>query len=137
MPPGRAALELYVHAIAIEREAAERYAELAAAAAGQGDAGTAAVFGRLARLDTKHLEGLLRRTRGLLLPPLEADYSWPLPHNTVIDPREAAEAALQAERRARAFFEHVWRTAQEDALRALAGEMAAEESQRIAELARL
>ena len=137
MTAERGTLELYVHAIAIEREAAARYAELAAAAARQGDAEAAVLFGRLARLDAKHLEALRRRTCGLPLPPLEADYTWPLPHHPAITAHEAAAAALQAERRARAFFEHVYRTAHEDALRALAREMAAEESERIAQLQHL
>lgn len=117
MTADSAALELYGHAIAIEREAADRYAELASAAAAQGDAGAARVFARLARL--------------------EADHSWPLPHDPGISAHDAALVALQAERRARAFFEHVMRTTQEEALRALAREMVTEESERIAELARL
>jgi len=129
-----AALELYGHAIAIEREAADRYAELASAAAARGDAGAARVFARLARLDSLHLDALRRRMGTVRLPPLEADYSWPLPHHAAITPHEAAAVALQAERRARAFFHHVMRTTREEPLRALAREMADEESERIAEL---
>ena len=137
MTADSAALELYGHAIAIEREAADRYAELASAAAAQGDAGAARVFARLARLDARHLHALRRRIGSVRLPPLEADHSWPLPHDPGISAHDAALVALQAERRARAFFEHVMRTTQEEALRALAREMATEESERIAELARL
>ena len=137
MTADSATLELYGHAIAIEREAADRYAELASAAAAQGEAAAARVFARLARLDVRHLHALRRRIGSARLPPLEADYSWPLPHHPAMSPHHAATVALQAERRARAFFEHVMRSTQEEGLRALAREMAAEESERMAELGRL
>jgi rubrerythrin len=134
--------ELYVHAIAIEREAAERYAEFAERMADLGNDEVAALFGVLARAEKLHLEALRRRTEGVALPALEADYSWldDGPPETVarelvfrlMTQRDALEIALLAEKRARAFFEHVMRTGDDPALRALAREMAAEEAEHVA-----
>jgi rubrerythrin len=47
-------------------------------------------------------------------------------------PLQALAIALDAERRAHAFFERVYRTADDPALRALAQEMMTEESEHIA-----
>ena len=69
MPSGYAA-ELYVHAIAIEREAAERYAEFAARMDQQGNFA------------------------------LTADYSWHDSEAPETAQRHALEIALQAEKRA-------------------------------------
>src|SRR5678815_5972079 len=77
MEPIRSAAELYAHAIAIEREAAEHYAELAQRMNDLGDETVAAVFARLARLEEEHLGALERRTAGLALPRLEThEYRW-------------------------------------------------------------
>jgi rubrerythrin len=134
--------ELYVHAIAIEREAAERYAELAERMADLGNGEVAALFGVLARAEKLHLEALRRRTDGVALPALCSDYSWlhDGPPETVarelvfrlMTPRDALEIALLAEKRARAFFEHAVRIAEDPAVRALAREMAAEEAEHVA-----
>jgi rubrerythrin len=134
--------ELYVHAIAIEREAAERYAELAERMADLGNQEVAALFHFLARAEARHLAELRRRTEGVALPELCADYSWlhEGPPETVardlvfrlMTQRDALEIALLAEKRARAFFEHAVRIADDPAVRALAREMAAEEAEHIA-----
>lgn len=135
------AAELYVHAIAIEREAAERYTEFAARMADQGNEEIAAVFRKLAAFESEHLAALRRRTAGVALPPLEADYSWldagapeTAAHDLIfrlMTPRQALAIALQAEKRAHAFFSHVQQVARDPALRALAKEMAAEEQEHI------
>ena len=128
------AAELYVHAIAIEREAVERYTEFAARMDDQGNGELAAVFGKLAAFEAEHLEALRRRTVGVQLPALSADYSW-LDPNLVLPvetARQVIAIALEAEKRAHAFFAHVQRIAGDPALRALAKEMAAEEDEHIA-----
>jgi rubrerythrin len=51
----RSAAELYAHAIAVEREAAERYAEFAQRMNDLGDEEVASVFARLAGLEVGHL----------------------------------------------------------------------------------
>ena len=143
MEPIRSAAELYAHAIAVEREAAERYAEFAQRMNDLGDTAVAAVFGRLARLEEDHLGALERRTAGLSLPRLAThDYRWldaGAPETAarelvyrLMTPHAALAIALGAEKRAQAFFEHVLDAAQDPALRALAREMAADEREHVA-----
>jgi rubrerythrin len=133
------AAELYVHAIAIEREAARRYAELAERLADQGNEQVAALFRVLSAFEAEHLAALERRTAGVALPALTSDYSWfgeGAPETAARDlvlglmtPRDALAIALQAEKRAKAFFEHAARVSDDPAVRALAREMAAEEAE--------
>ena len=130
--------ELYARAIEMEREAATRYAEFAERMGDLGNAAAAEVFDRLAGFEAEHLDALLRRTDGVELPCLRAgEYGWldagapePAARELVyrlMTPRQALAIALGAERRAQAFFEHVFMTAADPATRALAQEMAAEE----------
>ena len=138
----RTAAELYAHAIVIEREAAQRYAELAERMADLGNEAVAELFGRLAGFEAEHLETLLRRTDGVALPEFAADeYRWldaGAPETVarelvfrLLTPHQALKIALAAEKRAQAFFEHVLVTADDPALRALAKEMAAEELEHV------
>lgn len=138
----RSAPELYAHAIAIEREAAERYTEFAVRMDDLGSEAVAAVFATLARLETEHLVALERRTDGITLPELQTnDYRWleaGAPETParelvfrVMTPHGALGIALGAEKRAQAFFESVVMTAEDPALRSLAREMAAEESEHV------
>jgi rubrerythrin len=53
-----------------------------------------------------------------------------------MSPRQALAIALHAEQRAQAFFEHAYWSAADPAVRALAKEMAAEESEHVALVAR-
>jgi len=135
--------ELYAHAIAIEREAAERYAEFAARMRDLGNDAVAEVFAHLARLEAEHLEALVARTAGVELPkPAAHEYAWldaGAPETAarelvfrLMTPRQALAIALLAEQCAQAFFERVLRSAKDPALRAIAREMAAEEAHHIA-----
>lgn len=135
--------ELYAHAIAIEREAAERYAEFAQHMADEGNDEVATLFRTLAVFEAEHLGTLEARTRGVKVPRVEAgEYAWldagapeTAAHDLVfrlLTPHQALEIALVAERRARQFFIDVKETATDPALRALAQEMAAEEEGHIA-----
>ena len=134
--------ELYAHAIAIEREAAERYGEFAERMQDLGRDEVADVFGFLARIEAEHLETLLARTVGIALPAItEGRYRWldaGAPETAarelvyrLMTPRHALAIALHAEQRAQAFFEHVYWTCSDPALRALAKEMAAEEREHV------
>lgn len=124
------AAELYAHAIAVEREAALRYAELAWRMAGQGSEEAARLFAEFAALQAMHLSALQRRTEGIPLPDLTCDHSWP-EHGAPL------ANALQAERDARAFFEQAGRVARDPAARAIAREMVGEENEHIARIKRL
>ena len=146
--PIQSAPELYAHAIAIEREAAERYSELAGRMQDEGREDLARVFQMLAGLESEHLQTLEARTRGVALPPIPtARYHWlesGAPETAarelvyrLMTPRMAVAIALQAEIRAQAFFERVMMSAGSPALRALAREMAAEELEHAALLSRM
>jgi rubrerythrin len=146
--PIRSAPELYAHAIAIEREAGERYAELAKHMSDLGSESIAALFAMLGALEAEHLRTLEARTGGVAVPELRLDqYRWldaGAPETAAreliyrfMTPRVALAIALDAEKRAQAFFEHVYRTADDPALRALAQEMATEEKEHAAMVERL
>lgn len=119
--------ELLVHAIAVEREGARRYAELARRMAARHEARAAALFAELSRQDQEHLARLQSRCAGLALPDLTSDHSWRAQGAPAAD-------ALRAAKDARAFFEQAGRVAQDPLARALADEMAAEEREHIARL---
>lgn len=140
--------ELYVHAIAIEREAAERYGELAKHMSDLGNETVAALFATLGALEAEHLRTLERRTEGVAVPELQLDqYRWldaGAPETAAreliyrfMTPRVALAIALDAEKRAQAFFEYVYRTADDPALRGLAQEMMMEEKEHVAMVERL
>ncbi len=140
--------ELYAHAIAIEREAAARYAEFAERMEDEGREDLSRVFGLLARIEAEHLETLERRTAGIEVPKIpEERYKWldaGAPETAarelvyrLMTPRHALAIALHAEQRAQAFFEHVYWTASDPALRALAKEMAAEEREHVSLVAKM
>lgn len=142
----RSAPELYAHAIAIEQEAAERYAEFAERMEDEGREDLARIFDMLSATEADHLETLKRRTAGIELPAIAAGgYAWlyarapEAPARELVmrlmTPRQALSIALDAERRAQAFFEQVGWSASDPALRALAREMAAEEREHAALIA--
>jgi rubrerythrin len=135
--------ELYAHAIAIEREAAERYAEFAQHMADEGNDEVATLFRTLAVFEAEHLETLEARTKGVNVPQIApGEYAWldtgapeTAAHDLVfrlLTAHQALEIALEAERRAKQFFVDVKETATDPALRALAQEMALEEDGHIA-----
>jgi len=143
----QSAAELYVHAIAIEREAAKRYAEFAECMASEDNYKVAAFFRMLAAFEASHLDALMRKTAGIALPPLTSDHTWlddEAPETAAremvfraMTPRHALAIALHAEKRARAFFEHACRTASDPATRSLAKEMAMEEAEHISLVERM
>ena len=135
--------QLYAHAIAIEREAAARYAELGERMSDLGNEVVGELFLRLARLEKEHEQELERRAAGLQLPAIApGEYGWiggEAPENAAHDlvlnlltPHSALEIALGAEERAAEFFESARRQIADPAVAALAAEMAAEEGVHIA-----
>ena len=141
------AAALLAHAIAIESEAMERYAEFATRVSDLGNDEVAGIFSGLARFEREHLEDLTRRSRGMDLPVIDASrHAWldsGAPQKAarelvfrMMTPRDAIQIALAAEHRAHAFFLRLQRIAASPALRTLAQEMAAEETDHIALLER-
>jgi len=134
--------EFYAHALAIEREAAERYAEFADWFERRSTA-LAALCRRLADLEREHFTELAEACARLELPEIAArDYRWlgaEWPEATprelfyaITNTRQLLELALAAEKRAHAFFVWTARTAPDRAIRELASVMAAEENDHIA-----
>lgn len=135
--------DLLAHAIAIEHEAAVRYAELGERMGEMGNDVVAELFLRLARLEKDHELELERRAEGLSLPRIApGQYAWfdkgapeTAAHDLVLNlltPPAALKIALDAEVRAAAFFESARKQARDPALADLAAEMAAEEGVHIA-----
>lgn len=141
--PIRTPAELYAHAIAIEREAADTYADFAKRMDDFGNEEVAKLFRTLAVFEAEHLGTLEARTAGVAVPKIApGEYAWldaGAPETVarelvyrLLTPRQALAIALEAERRAHQFFADVRATAEDPALRALAQEMAAEELGHIA-----
>ena len=133
--------EFYAHALAIEREAAERYAEFADWFAMR-SAPLAELCGRLAMLEREHFKELAESCARLELPEVTAtDYHWIERESPEVTAREffyraantrqLLELALAAEMRAHAFFVEVARTAPARGVRELAAVMAAEENEHV------
>jgi rubrerythrin len=135
--------EFYAHALAIEREAVDRYEEFEAWFRARGEEVLAGLCANLAQLEAVHLREIEGACRGLALPPIDpSGYSWleagppEAPAREffyrVAEPRHLLEIALQAESNALDFFEWVARTTPDPRVRAVAREMAAEEEQHVA-----
>jgi rubrerythrin len=136
------------HAIALEREAARRYEELAAAMQTEGNAELKRFFARMAHFSRLHLADAQARGGFRILPVLAPhEYEWPdgtAPEtadwagvDAQMDGRAALELALTSERRGHAYYAAVAALAQDRELRALAREFAGEEAQHVAELEKL
>jgi rubrerythrin len=116
--------------------------------ADEGREDLARLFDLLAREEAEHLEALERRTDGFALPAISAGrYKWldaGAPETAarelvyrLMTPRQALAIALNAEQRAQAFFEYVYWTSADPALRALAKEMTEEEREHVAIVGRM
>ena len=134
--------EFYAHALAIEREAVERYTEFASWFEDRGEEIFAGLCRNLAELEAGHLRQLQEASAGVAIPPIDASlYRWleagspEAPARElfyrVAQPRHLLEIALHAECNALAFFEWVARTSPDAHVRAAAREMAADEEQHV------
>jgi len=134
--------EFYAHALAIEREAAERYAEFTEWFAMRNTA-LSKLCARLATLEGEHFRALAESCARLELPEIAVgDYNWIERESPEVSAREffyraansrqLLELALAAEMRAHAFFVEVARTAPDRGVRELAAVMAAEENEHVA-----
>ena len=132
--------EFYAHALAIEREAADRYAEFTEYFADRGEEALADLCRNLASLERGHFDELAAACATLTLPAIaRGQYRWleaEAPEAAarellyrVANPRQLLEIALGAEWRAREFFVWIVRTAPTNPVRELASVMAAEETE--------
>jgi rubrerythrin len=140
--PIRSVEEFYAHALALEREAAERYSEFETWFFDRGEEVLAGLCRNLARMENEHFMELVRASRHLSLPSIDgAGYQWLESGSPeaaarevfyrVAEPRHLLEIALHAECNALAFFEWVARSTPDASIRALAQGMAAEEQQHV------
>jgi rubrerythrin len=138
----RSKAALYAHALAMEQAAAVRYRQLAQLAADRGNAPVAALFAHLAAREEQHVRSIGSRSQGLDLPLLKSwQYGWPDagPPETVspelgsrvATPHDALKMALEAEQRARGYYEQVFATAADPDVKLLAAALAQEEAQHV------
>jgi len=132
----------YACALAIERDAADRYREFADHFAQRGEAMLAALCSMLASMEREHYAQLARAAEGLALPAVDLSAFGPGPEPPseaagrelfyrIQEPVQLLEIALAGEIRAQRFFAWAAHTAQDEHVRAMAREMAAEEDRHI------
>ncbi len=136
------------HAVQLEREAARRFEELAAAMATEGNRELRVFFGRMAEYSRRHLAEASSRAGFRDLPPLADDeFEWPegtSPEtagwagvDAQMGAREALELALASERRGHAYYATVAATTTDRELCSIAGQFAEEEAEHVRHLERL
>ena len=134
--------EFYAHALAIELEAAERYAEFEAYFRDRDEVVLAGLCASIGRMEGEHFRELVAASKHLQLPAIDpGGYKWldagspEAPAREffyrVATPRHLLEVALQAEMNAFAFFQHVGLTSDSVEVCALAQQMAAEEKEHV------
>ena len=134
--------EFYAHALAIEREAAQRYEEFTDYFERRGEDALAGLCRNLAHMERGHFEDLKAACMNLKLPAIaEGRSPWhegdspEAPAREMLyriaNPRNLLEIALAAEWRAREFFVGVARSSASLTVRELASVMAAEEAEHV------
>jgi rubrerythrin len=133
--------ELYAQALAMEREAAQRFAELEQLMRNSGIEHLAEEFGKIGREEKEQYELLALGTAGRELPEVSGwEYSWHYlgPEadrvETPANAREAITLALGTERRTQHFYGDVAENALDESVRAFAAEMAADEQRHVLRL---
>ena len=144
MPPCKMSLEeLLLHALVMEREAVQRYSQLADMMERIGNSKVATLFEKLARVEARHAEQIEGQIGDHALPILTpSEYRWrglESPENADSDrvfhlmtPRQAMSLVLECEKRARDFFVDVVDDSTDENVRELAAEIAVEEEQHVA-----
>ena len=137
-------IELYAHALAIEREAFKRFVELERTMRDSGLDTLADEFQRIGAEEQEQYEALALGTAERELPPIAPwEYAWHYlgPDADKVRPpttaREAITLALGTERRAQNFYVDVAEHASDDAVCAFAAEMAADEQRHVQRLEQL
>jgi rubrerythrin len=136
--------EFLVHALELEHESAERYRQLTETMAVHHNQTAAAVFRLLADMSDAHAAEVMARAEGMRLPKIAPwEFKWlcsdspeaacdHLDVTYLMTPLQAFELALYNETRGRDFYALVASDSPDPRVRALALEMAAEESEHVA-----
>lgn len=133
------------HAVQLEREAARRFEELAAAMQTDGQTELRQFFARMARFSRMHLAEAMKRGAFRDVPALMPhEYEWPdgvSPEvadwagvDAQMDTHAALTLALDSERRGHAYYAAMALTATDPEVRLLASEFAAEEAEHVREI---
>jgi rubrerythrin len=135
--------ELMAVALAMENEAVERYSEFADALATHNNPEVAAMFAKMAGYEAKHAEQIRKQMGWTADPKVPRELvSWPgynAPESAPTDavhylmqPWHALTLALAAEERAEAFFAQLVAVSSDEAVRAAAEHLRAEEAEHVA-----
>ena len=137
----RTLAELMAQALAMENDAAQRYAELADAMEMHNNRGVAELFRKMAEIERKHAAQIMAQMGWKEAPP-PAKITWEdfeAPETTPSDevhylmqPYHALEIALAAEKRAERFFARLVRVASVASVRKAARELLVEEREHVA-----
>ena len=134
-------IDLYTHALAIEREAYKRFIELERFMRDAGMDYLADEFEKIGKEEQEQYEALALGTAERELPPIEDwEYAWHYlgaEADTRAAPKSARDAlklALSTERRAQNFYVDVAEHANDDTVCAFAAEMAADEQRHVMRL---
>ncbi|MFT3956406.1 MAG: ferritin family protein [Piscinibacter sp.] len=136
------------HAIQLERDAARRYEDLAAAMGTEGNRELGVFFTRMAHYSRLHLADAMARGGFRTLEPLAShEYEWPegISPETAdwagvdaqMGARDALQLALDGERRGHAYYAGIAATSSDAELRGIARQFADEEAEHVAELEKL
>jgi rubrerythrin len=136
----RTLIEFMAQALAMEREAAQRYSDLADAMEMHNNREAAALFRKLAGIERKHATRIMAEMGWKDMPP-SGKPSWEgfeAPETTpgdevhyLMQPYHALQLALVSEQRAENFFALLARTATVESVRAAARELQAEEREHV------
>jgi len=135
--------EFLAHALAMEREASEQYAELAAQMEVHNNPEVAELFAKLSVIEGKHVDKIDQKSGDRDLPHMAPwDYKWDdgaapespatMEAHYMMTPHHALSLALLAEQRAAAFFQRIAAGSTDDEVKTMAAEMAVEEVEHIA-----
>jgi rubrerythrin len=132
--------EFLAHAIALEREAAERYLELADMMEAHRNDEVSSLFRDMVRYSRLHHDSIVERARGVALPTLRSwQYRWREPPEAggdeAFDPGLKAYDALRYARenevRAMVYYEQAGQQTDDPEVKRLAAEFAAEETEHV------
>jgi len=136
--------ELLAYSLALEKEAVERFTELADQMEVHNNHEVADLFYKLAEIEGKHVDNVNRASQGKQLPDLLAwEFDWigagQSPEggsmedaHYLMQPWHAIELAKHGEQRAVAFFKHVASTATDKEVQKMARELVIEEEEHVA-----
>jgi rubrerythrin len=135
--------ELLLHALIMEREAVQRYEQLARMMECVGNAKVAKIFAKMSKIEAKHVTQIEEQIGDHALPILTpSEFRWrgmESPENAdsgrvyqLMTPTQAMMLALDCEKHAFDFFDDVVEDSTDEYVREVAAEFAAEEKQHVA-----